>query len=339
MTLRATNFGAIIVSLTAPDRAGTFADVVFGHDAPADYLASACYFGAIVGRYGNRIALGSFTLDGRSYQLATNNGPNHLHGGIKGFDKVVWTAEPKMENGAPMLVLRYTSPHGEEGYPGTLQVEATYTLTNDNTLELHYTATTDRATPVNLTQHSYFNLSTPSATFITQDTAPRSILDHVLRINADHYVPTDSTSIPTALGASVDGTPFDFRTPTAIGARIDVENEQVQFGRGYDHHFVLSSSLPTGPLGLPHAAHVTEPVSGRTLDVYTSEPGLQFYSGNFLQYPTVGKNGERYGHRGAFCLETQHMPDSPNQSGAPSVIVRPGDRYDTRTVYAFGTTA
>lgn len=321
--LEAITYGGIIVSLETRDREGRRGDIVLGYDDLAGYLEETPYFGAIIGRYGNRIGKAEFTLDGRRYQLAANNGPNHLHGGVVGFDKVLWGAAPFSRGESVGVVFRYTSPDGEEGYPGTLAATVTYTLTADGSLVFDYEATTDEPTPVNLTQHSYFNLAGDGA---------RDILDHVLTIDADGFTPVDSTLIPTGEIAPVAGTPFDFRTPTAIGARIGAADRQLEFGGGYDHNFVLNRSGDS----LAHAAHVYEPTSGRTLDVFTSEPGLQFYSGNFLDGSLVGKSGHVYEHRYGFCLETQHYPDSPNEAGFPSTILRPGEEYRSRTVLKFG---
>ncbi len=321
--VRAMTYGAIIVSIKTPDRAGQLGDITLGFDSLSGYLAESPYFGAIVGRYGNRIAQGRFTLDGAIYHLATNNGPNHLHGGIKGFDKVVWTGEPFQNDSGVGVGFGYTSTDGEEGYPGNLQVHVRYTLTDNDELVVSYGATTDKATPVNLTQHTYFNLV---------GDASRDILDHQLEIDADSLTPVDSTLIPTGAITPVEGTPFDFRTPTAIGARIGQDNQQLRFGGGYDHNFVLRR---TGS-GLVPAAHVLEPTSGRTLEVLTTEPGIQFYSGNFLDGTITGKGGQVYGHRFGFCLETQHYPDSPNHANFPSTILRPGVEYRSTTVFRFG---
>lgn len=323
LEVRAITYGAIIVSLRAPDRAGRMDDIVLGHDSLAGYLRGSPYFGAIVGRYANRIAKGRFTLDGETYQLATNNGPNHLHGGIKGFDKVVWRAAPFQNDSGVGVVFTHTSPDGDEGYPGTLAARVRYTLTDGNELIVDYHATTDRATPVNLTQHTYFNLAGDGR---------RDMLAHELWINADSFTPVDSTLIPTGEVAAVEGTPFDFRTPTAIGARIGADVQQVRFGGGYDHSFVLRKEDAV----LTHAARVVEPSTGRTLDVYTTEPGLQFYSGNFLDGSITGKSGRVYRHRYGLCLETQHFPDSPNQPRFPSTILRPGQEYHSRTAFRFG---
>jgi aldose 1-epimerase len=323
--VRAITHGGIILSLRVPDRNGQLDDVVLGYDSLEGYLRSSPYFGAIVGRYGNRIAKGRFVLDGVTYRLATNNGPNHLHGGLRGFDKVVWQAEPFQSDSGVGVALSYTSPDGEEGYPGTLKARVRYLLTDQDELIVDYDATTDKATPVNLTQHSYLNLVGGGR---------RDILDHELWINADGYTPVDSTLIPTGAIDSVAGTPFDFRTPTPIGARIGQDYPQLRFGGGYDHNWVLRRE----GAGLAHAVRLTEPSTGRTVDIYTTEPGLQFYSGNFLDGTITGKGGQVYGHRFGLCLETQHYPDSPNHPQFPSTILRPGDEYRSRTVFAFGVT-
>jgi aldose 1-epimerase len=324
MDVHAMTYGGIIVSLRVPDRAGRSADVVLGYDSLAGYLSGSPYFGAIVGRYGNRIARGRFTLAGKHYQLATNNGPNHLHGGIRGFDKVVWNAAPFERGESVGVVLTHTSADGDEGYPGALTAEVTYALTPDNTLVVDYRVTTTKPTPVNLTQHSYFNLAGDGS---------GGIMDHVLTINAERFTPVDRTLIPTGALLPVAGTPFDFRTPTRIGARIGQEDEQLHYAGGYDHNFVLNR---TGP-GLELAAQVFEPQTGRTLEVQTTEPGLQFYSGNFLDGSITGTAGHRYVHRSGFCLETQHFPDSPNHPAFPSTILAPGAKYRSRTVFVFGT--
>ena len=329
--LRVLDYGGIIVSLRVPDRNGRLDDVVLGFDSLGDYERGSPYFGALIGRYGNRIARGRFTLDGRTYTLATNNGPNHLHGGARGFDKVVWAAAPFERGDSVGLVLNYTSPDGEEGYPGTLRATVTYTLTNANQLIFDYHATTDRATPVNLTQHSYFNLA---------GDGKGDILGHVVTLNADRFTPVDSTLIPTGEIRSVAGTPFDFRTPTAIGARIDRDDEQLRNGRGYDHNFVFDKGGIGGKGGIGEgmtlAARVYEPTSGRVMEISTTEPGLQFYSGNFLDGTLRGKQGVVYRHRYGFAMETQHFPDSPNKPAFPSTILRPGEDYRTRTIYRFG---
>lgn len=323
--MQVTNYGGIITSLLVPDADGNVEDIVLGFDSLSGYLEGHPYFGAIIGRYGNRIAGGQFTLDGETYTLAKNDGPNHLHGGLKGFDKVVWNAEPFETSDGVGIVFTYTSPDGEEGYPGTLAAQVTYTLTSDNELIFDYNATPDKATPINLTQHTYFNLAGHDA---------GDILDHVLMINADAFTPVDATLIPTGEIRSVEGTPFDFREPTPIGQRIDADDEQIRFGGGYDHNFVLNRS-ETGGQAEVLAARVHEPTSGRVMEVYTTEPGVQFYSGNFLDGTLTGKNGTAYVKRSGFCLETQHFPDSPNKPDFPSTILRPGETYQSRTIYRF----
>jgi aldose 1-epimerase len=312
-------YGGIVVSLKVPDKQGKLGDVVLGFDTLADYENHSPYFGALIGRYGNRIAKGKFMLDGHEYKLATNNGENHLHGGVKGFDKVVWTAKPSTDKHGANLELTYLSVDGEEGHPGNLNVQVVYTLTEDNKLQIVYSATTDKPTVVNLTHHSYFNLA-----------GAGDVLDHRLTLNADRYTPTDSGSIPSGELAAVKGTPFDFTTETAIGARIGPENEQLKFGRGYDHNWVLARKGKGAEL----AARVYEPTSGRVIEVFTTEPGIQFYSGNFLD-GTPGKGGKPYPIRSGLCLETQHFPDSPNHANFPSTVLRPGQKYSQTTIYAF----
>ena len=319
---RITDYGGIVVSLKVPDRDGVLGDVVLGYDTLDDYLKDNPFFGTITGRYANRITAGRFTLDGKTYQLATNLPPNHLHGGEKGFDKVVWGTEPFANERGAGLILTYVSVDGEEGYPGTLNVKVTYTLTHDNTLRIDYEATTDKTTIVNLTNHSYFNL---------KDGGQSSMLDHVLTLNADHFTPTGKTQIPTGEIRPVEGTPFDFRQATPIGARIDQEDEQLKFGFGYDHNFVLNQSDEA----LWLAARVHELTSGRIMEIFTSEPGVQFYSGNFLDGSIIGKEGIAYQHRAGFCLETQHYPDSPNHDNFPSTVLNPGETYRTTTVHKF----
>jgi aldose 1-epimerase len=319
--LRAMTYGAIIVSLKVPDRAGVLGDVVLGYDSLAGYVKSSPYFGAVVGRYGNRIAKGKFTLDGAAYALAVNNGPNALHGGLKGFDKVVWHADTVRNADGVGIRFHYVSKDGEEGYPGTLSATVTYTLTDAGEVHIAYEATTDKATPVNLTQHSYFNLA-----------GSGDILSHVLTLNADRFTPVDSTLIPTGQLAPVAGTPFDFTTPHAIGERIDADHQQIRFGGGYDHNFVLMRA----DTGLALAAVLIDPASGRRLEVRTTEPGVQFYSGNFLDGTLTGKHGVVYQRRNGLCLETQHYPDSPNHPDFPSTILRPGETYGSRTVWRFG---
>jgi aldose 1-epimerase len=321
LEVRAITYGAIITAIEVPDRKGAVADVALGFETLEGYLGDHPFFGAVVGRYGNRIANARFTLGGRAYPLAANNGPNHLHGGIRGFDKYVWAAAPL--DGVNGVAFTRTSPDGEEGYPGTLRVRVSYVLTDANELVIEYQATSDKATPVNLTQHTYFNLAGHGA---------GSILDHELLIDADRYTPVGDTLIPTGVLAPVAGTPLDFRRSTKVGARIDANDEQIRFGRGYDHNFVLNH--PGNAVHL--AARVVEPRSGRTLEVSTTEPGVQFYTGNFLDGTVKGKGGTAYARRGGLCLETQHFPDSPNQPAFPSTIVEPGATYRSKTVWKFG---
>lgn len=322
MTAAITNYGGIVVSLTAPDKAGKFTNVVLGMDSLAGYEKGVPYFGALVGRYGNRIAKGKFTLDGKSYTLATNNDANALHGGLQGFDKVLWTAS-SVDGDEPGLKLAYLSKDGEEGYPGNLSVEVTYTLQKDNALKIDYKATTDKATVINLTNHSYFNL--------TGD-ANNDILKHEIRLNADRFLPVDAGLIPTGVLQPVSGTPFDFTKATLIGKGInDPANEQIKLGGGYDHAWVLSDSSNS----LKLAATVYEPVSGRFMEVRTTQPAIQFYTGNFLDGTLTGTGGVVYKKRAALCLETEHYPDSPNQPTFPTTVLRPGQTYQTTTVYGF----
>ena len=325
MEVRTIPYGAIIVSVRVPDRSGRFDDVVLGFDRMDGYAGSHPYFGAVVGRYANRIANGRFTLDSQSYTLATNNGPNALHGGVKGFDKKVWNAELFDREGAVGVIYTVTSPDGDEAYPGTLTVSVSYTLNNSNELAVEYDATTDRATPINLAQHSYFNLA---------GEGHGDILGHRLTIAADRFTPVDASLIPTGDLVAVDGTPFDFRRAAVIGARIDADDEQLRNGKGYDHNWVLNRVSGA----VVHAARLEAPASGRTLDVSTTEPGIQFYSGNFLDGTIAGKSGHVYTRRSGLCLETQHFPDSPNHSSFPSTILRPGERFRSKTVFAFGVT-
>lgn len=319
--VKVSTYGATIVSIRTPDRDGRLGDIVHGFGSLEGYLHDPPYFGALVGRYANRIARGRFTLDGATYTLATNNGPNHLHGGIKGFDKVVWTPNVIERPDEAAVELQYFSKDGEEGYPGNLDVTVVYTLTNANELRMSILAATDKATVVNLANHSYFNLA-----------GTGDVLAHELELRADRFTPVDSDLIPTGELAPVDGTPFDFRQPMTIGARIDSDHEQMRFGGGYDHNFVLNNT--SGELAL--AARAVDPASGRVLEVRTTEPGLQLYTGNFLDGSIVGKGGVTYARRSAFCLETQHFPDSPNQPAFPSTVLRPGERYETTTIYTFG---
>jgi aldose 1-epimerase len=319
---RIMTYGGIVVSLKVPDKNGQLGDVVLGYDNLASYVSNSPYFGALVGRYGNRIAKGKFTLDGVDYTLATNNPPNALHGGLKGFDKRVWRARTGKSADGPQLVLSYRSKDGEEGYPGNLKVTATFTLTQDNSLRLQYRAVTDKDTVLNLTHHGYFNLA-----------GQGDILNHVVMIPAGRFTPVDSTLIPTGELRSVENTPFDFRTPTAIGARIGQEDEQLKFGLGYDHNWVINKKL--GELTL--MARVTEPTTGRVMEVWSDEPGLQFYSGNFLDGTITGKGGRVYPHRGAFCMEPQHYPDSPNKPQFPTVELKPGEVFQNTIIYHFST--
>ena len=324
MEVQAISYGGIITSLKVPDRAGKLGDVVLGFDQSNQYFADPPppFFGAIIGRYGNRIAKGQFALDFKKYVLAKNNNENHLHGGNKGFDKVLWSVATKETPAGASAIFTRTSPDGEEGYPGALAVRVTYTLTDKNELIVEYHATTDKPTIVNLTQHSYFNLAGEGS---------GDILGHQLMLNADRYTPVDDTLIPTGELAPVAGTPFDFRQATAIGARIDQDNAQMKNGKGYDHNWVLNRK----GTGLEVAARLTDPKSGRTLEISTTEPGIQFYSGNFLDGTIKGKNGHVYALRTGLCLETQHYPDSPNHKNFPSTELRPGKRYDSKTVFTF----
>lgn len=319
--VRITNYGAAIVSLKVPDRAGKLEDVVLGYDGLDGYLANSPYIGVVVGRYANRVARGRFSLNGVEYKLAVNNGENHLHGGIIGFDKVLWNASrAKTMNGAA-LQLTYVSPDGEEGYPGKLSVRVVYTLTNLNEIKVDYHATTNKDTLVNLTQHSYFNLA---------GQGNGDILSHQLMINANTFTPTDAGSIPTGEIRPVKGTPFDFTTPMRIGERINNSYEQLVLGKGYDHNFVLNGKNGT----LRRAARASEPESGRVMEVWTTEPGVQLYTGNFLD-GKIGKDGKAYNARYGFCLETQHYPDSPNQPKFPTTVLRRGAAYRTTTVFKF----
>ena len=324
--VKVTNYGATVTSIVAPGRDGERADVALGYDRVEDYINAVDkpYFGAIVGRYGNRIAGGAFTLDGQTYELLKNNGPNHLHGGAIGFDKVVWDAD--FDADANRLALTYVAKDGEEGYPGNLTLTVTYAIVDGDTLDVRYEATTDAATPVNVTQHTYFNLAGEGA---------GDVLGHELMLNATRFTPVDETLIPTGELRSVDGTPLDFRTAKPIGRDIDADDEQIAFGLGYDHNWVLDRSADDADR-LTLAARVVEPSSGRTLTVRTTEPGVQFYTGNFLDGRLTGKSGRTYGHRGGFCLETQHFPDSPNQPSFPSTILRPGETMTSRTTFTFG---
>ena len=320
-----TNYGGAVVSIKVPDRSGKLADVVLGYDNADGYVNDKSYFGALVGRYGNRIAHAQFVLDGKTYTLAKNNHDNSLHGGIKGFNKALWTARMLPAKGGQSLALSYVSKDGEEGFPGNLKVTVIYTWTDANALQIEYSATTDKKTVVNLTNHSYFNLASQGS---------GDILGHLLTIQADQFTPVDAGLIPTGELRDVMDTPFDFRKATAIGARIDQDEAQLKLGGGYDHNFVLRMPMDHGE---SLAARVVEPTSGRVLEVWTTEPGVQFYTGNFLDGTAKGKGGIAYTRRTAFCLETQHFPDSPNHPKFPSVVLKPGERYHTITTYRFST--
>ncbi|MBT4139329.1 MAG: galactose mutarotase [Candidatus Latescibacteria bacterium] len=313
-------YGAIVTSITVPDRNGQMADVVLGHDTLEGYQNTPAYLGAVVGRYGNRIRNGQFELNGQTYTLATNNGPNHLHGGLQGFDKMVWQAE--VDEPTQSVRLTHTSQSGHEGYPGTLTAQVTYTLTDNNALQIKYHATTDQPTIVNLTNHSYFNLA-----------GQGTIVDHTLKLNASHFTPVDDTLIPTGELRPVQKTPFNFTTPIRIGDRIDANDEQIRQGGGYDHNWVLDA----WDQSLKEIAMLRAPHSGRTMTVSTTEPGVQFYTGNFLDGSVVGKGDQTYNKRTGLCLETQHFPNSPNQPNFPSTTLNPGEEYRSETVYTFTT--
>ncbi len=317
-----TNYGGRIVTLKTPDRNGKFDDIVLGFDDLQGYLTKNPYLGALVGRYANRIANGEFRLDGKTYKLARNNGENALHGGLKGFDKVVWNAKEISKGKSPALELKYLSKDGEEGFPGNLNVTVIYTLTDENELRIDYEATTDKDTVINLSNHSYFDLSGQSA---------GKIMDDLVTINADKFTPVNANLIPTGELRSVAGTPFDFRKPTAIGARINEDDQQLKYAMGYDHNFVLNR---TGA-GPSLAARVTDPDSGRVMEVFTTQPGIQFYTGNHLDGTVRGKGGTSYKPRFAFCLETQHFPNSPNQPDFPTTELKPGHQFHEVTIFKF----
>jgi aldose 1-epimerase len=320
-TMTVTNYGGIIVSLKTEDKNGTFEDVVLGFDSLSSYVKSNPFFGCIVGRYGNRIAKGKFKLDDQTYNLAVNNGENHLHGGLKGFDKAVWGADNYVTPEGAVLKLTYTSKDLEEGYPGNLKTEVVYTLTNDNELKIDYQATTDKKTVVNLTNHTYFNLSGNTKT---------DILGHTLTLAASKFLPVDKGLIPTGEFKDVKGTPFDFTTPHVIGERIDANDEQLKHAGGYDHCWVFDGNNNTQAVATVH-----DTVSGRFMEMYTTEPGVQFYTGNFLNGTLTGKYGTVYAKRYGLCLETQHFPDSPNQPSFPTTVLNPGEVYKSHTVYKF----
>jgi len=318
---RIMTYGATLVSLKAPDRAGHFSNIVLGFDTLEPYLGAKAYYGASVGRFANRIAKARFTLDGKTYQLAANDGPNTLHGGLRGFDKRIWRAEPLPPSQGNGVRLTYVSAAGEEGFPGELTVHAVYRLDDNDNLEIEYGATTTAPTPVNLANHAYFNLT-------GDPNAP--VLDHMVTINADRFTPVDATLIPTGELRAVAGTPFDFRTPHAVGARIGEPDEQLHLGHGYDHNWVLNKA----GAGMTLAAVVTEPKSGRSLEVRTTQPGVQFYTGNFMNSKPAAEGGSVFPYRAGLCLETQHFPDSPNQASFPSAILRPGQVYSEKTILA-----
>lgn len=322
LMMTVTNLGGKVMSLIVPDKNGKLDDIILGYDTPEEYVKGSLYFGAIIGRVGNRIGKGKFSLDGQEYQLPINNGENHLHGGPNGFHNVYWNINPLTIDGNEALKLEYTSADGEEGYPGKLTVSVIYTLTNNNEWIIEYEASTDKPTPVNLTQHNFYNLA---------GEGNGDILQHQLMIRGDYFIPVDGGLIPIGGLRNVEDTPFDFKKPTAIGKHINDNDEQLRFGRGYDHTWVLSKENNA----LTLAAIVSEQISGRIMEIYTTEPGLQFYAGNFLNGSDIGKEKKAYAHRTAFCLETQHFPDSPNHSNFPSVILRPEEKYYQKTVHRF----
>lgn len=319
---RIATYGGTVVSLKVPDKSGKLGDIVLGYDSLADYEKHTAFFGALIGRYGNRIANARFSLGGKEYKLAANNGLNHLHGGPMGYHRSVWNADSSADAGGANLILSYLSRDDEEGYPGNLNIKVVYTLTEKNELKIVYSATTDKETVVNLTHHSYFNLA---------GAGTGTILDHELALWSDRYTPTDAGSIPTGELRSVKGTPFDFTSPTKIGARINQADQQLDFGRGYDHNWILNKK--GNELSL--AAKVYEWTRGRTMEVWTTEPGVQFYSGNFLDASIKGKNGQDYPYRSGFCLEAQHFPDSPNRPEFPSTVLKRGKKYSQTTIYKF----
>ena len=323
IVVKITNYGGIVTSIKLPDKNGKFDDVVLGYSSFEDYINYSPYFGCIVGRYGNRIGNAEFTLDGQKYILAKNDGKNSLHGGLKGFDKILWNVEPIDGKDSQSLKLTYLSKDGEEGFPGNLNVTVVYTLGDDNSLSIDYTATTDKPTIVNLTNHTYWNLAGEGS---------GNILNHQLMLNASAFTPVDQGLITTGKFWSVENTPMDFRKPCAIGERIESDYEQLKFGKGYDHNWVINLKDGDEPA---LAATVYEPGSGRFLEIYTTEPGIQFYSGNFLGGSNKGKSGKTYGLRSGLCLETQHYPDSPNKPEFPTVVLNPGETYKTTTIHKF----
>jgi aldose 1-epimerase len=321
--IKITNYGGIVTSIKLPDKNGKSDDVVLGYNNLQEYVNNNPYFGSIVGRYGNRIGNAKFTLDGDEFTLAKNDGENNLHGGFKGFDKVLWNAEPVTGEDSVSLNLTYLSKDGEEGFPGNLEVTVTYTLTDDNSFRIDYSATTDKTTVVNLTNHAYWNFAGEGS---------GDVLRHELMLNADYFTPVAQGLITTGEIISVENTPMDYRKPATIGDRIESDYDQLKFGRGYDHNWVLNTKEDDKP---SPAAKVYEPVSGRFMEVFTTEPGIQFYSGNFLDGSITGKSGKTYGFRNGFCLETQHFPDSPNKPEFPSVVLRRGETYKTTTIHKF----
>ena len=324
MQITIINYGGIITSWKAKDRDGSYEDIVLGFDNLSDYESSSPYFGALIGRYGNRIKEGKFSLDGVDYTLEVNNGENHLHGGVKGFDKVIWEVEKEVKESSASLILTHISTDMEEGYPGNLDVKVIYTLTNDDELKVRYEAETDKKTIVNLTQHSYFNLSANLS---------RDILAHQITIDADSFLPVDKTLIPSGELRDVEGTPFDFRVPKRVGDDINEDYTQLTFGNGYDHCWVLNNQNE----GVRFVASAYDTLSGRSLEIFSDQPGIQFYSGNFLDGTLKSKDGGNYEFRSGFCLETQHYPNSPNQESFPSVILNPGEKYNTETIFRFST--
>lgn len=324
MEVSVISYGGIITSLKAKGRDGKYEDVVLGFDNLRDYENKSPYFGALIGRFGNRIKEGKFSLDGVEYNLAKNNGENHLHGGVEGFDKVIWEVEEEVDESSASLILRYNSVDKEEGYPGNLDIKVTYTLTNEDEFKVRYEAETDKKTIVNLTQHSYFNLSSGLST---------DVLAHEITIDADYFLPVDKTLIPTGELRDVGQTPFDFREYKAVGDDINLQDTQLTYGNGYDHCWVLNNQNE----GVRFVASAFDPLSGRLLEVLSDQPGIQFYSGNFLDGTLKSREGGNYGFRSGFCLETQHYPNSPNQQSFPSVILNPGEKYDTETIFKFST--
>jgi aldose 1-epimerase len=322
MEVRATNYGGIITALLVPDGDGKLGDITLGFGSFDEYIKNPPYFGALIGRYGNRIARGQFKLDGQTYKLPQNDGPNTLHGGVTGFDKVVWQAEPFETENSVGVIFTYTSKDGEEGFPGNLTTRVTYTLTDDNELSFDYHATTDKPTVVNLTQHAYFNLA---------GEGNGDVLGHEFTLFASEYTPVGKGLIPTGKIEPVADTPFDFRNKVVLGSRINADHPQIKLAGGFDHNFVIQRKEP----GLTLAARVSEPTTRRVMEVHTTEPGVQFYTGNFLDEKVMSKSGKPYVKHGGFCLETQHYPDSPNQPEFPSTVLRPGEQYTSRTVYKF----